>query len=673
MFRQSQLHITLVLFLLLGGSQSDRASAQERATAEAKPPSESFMTAEYSVAKQPGIGVKVDGRITRSSVQISNNTIPTWKVEVTIANYTNRTIRLGESMTILEKVPAIDEMVGIYIARESKQTTGHLKLMSLRYGLLWGVTVTPEGPGIWPLTALPGGSTMSMTDVFMLVLSAPWVKPFYPDGGYPVVGAGRQVVLHEEILVPLKSGPQLTFLLPPFVREEGKPPVQTMLRFNSEGQSVTGQSLVPADSIRYPFDNAATIQLPSDTTKPMWLRLHALNWLAESNFDKAAEMLLRFASDQSAPRTIRVAALLNLGLHQHKPAIPVILTGLNNKTEPVERAVAIAALGEMGDSSIASQVRPFLSDSNEMLAHEAIEAVGKLKDAESVAVLLVALGDRRKEKQSDAIAKSLAQIGSPEAWSGLLTFAGNRKSGFQPRRASVLALGSAQHRPAIPVLAGILADESDEKGIRLNAISALESVGGAEAWTAIRSTCGARDKSVAESALQAMARSKDAANKSYVIEIVGKAGHPLREYAISQINLQKIKGAGATLKATIHDPATPANLLPEALSALNTIGEKVEPDDLVPLWSAYQKETDASIGGRLADALITGRFNDKTALPFLVAGLDEGKNKLWFANIKLLRHLTGEKFGPQYQFSGDKQSRKADFDKWREWWAQQPK
>ena len=499
------------------------------------------------------------------------------------------------------------------------------------------------------------------------------MKPYYPDGGYPAVGARRQVVLREEILVPLKSGPQFVLLLPPFVSEEGKTPIQTVFRFDIGGPSAGEQSLQPAESTRYPLDDAVTTQLPSDVTQPLWLRLHALNWLAESNFDKSVEMLLRFASDQSSPRMMRFAALLNFGLHQYKPAISVILTSLNHKTDLVERAVAVAALGEMRESSVAAQLRPLLNDSNETLAYETIEAIGKLKDSESVVALLGMLGDKKKEKQYSAIAQSLVQIGSPEAWHGLLTLVADRKSGFQTRRSAALALGSAQYGPVIPILARVLADENEEKGIRLNMISALESIGGPESWTAIRSACSAREMSVAQSALQAMVRSKDAAHKKYVIEIAGKAGHPLREDAIGQIKFHKINGAGATLKAIIRDPLTPGKLLPEALSALVAIGEELESDDLVPLWSAYQKEKDSSIGGRLADALIAGKFNDKTTILFLVAGLDEGKNKLWFANVKLLRHLTGQKLGPEYEFSGDKKSRKADLDKWREWWAQQPK
>jgi len=504
----------------------------------------------------------------------------------------------------------------------------------------------------------------------LLMASSPWVKPYYPDGGYPSVGAGRQAVLREEILVPLKSGPEFAMLLPPWVLEEGKTPVQTVFRFQVAGKSEGGTTLRPTEVKQYPLDGAVTTQLAGDATQPLWLRLHAMNWLAESNFDGSVGMLLRVESDDGAPRAMRNAALLNLGLHQYKPAIPAMLARLNNKTDPVERMVAIDALGETGDPSVAAPLRPLLNDSNGMVALAAIEAVGKLKDAESVAVML---GMLAKGTQCHAIARSLVEIGSPGALSGLLKIVRDRKSEFHARRFSGLALGRAHYGPAVPILAKVLGDETDDAGIRLNMISALEASGGPDAWKAIRSACDPRDMSVATAALEAMARSKDAGNKAYVIDIAGRPGHPLRWNAIHGIEFQKITGAGPTLKAAIHDPATSAVLLTAAMSALVAIGEKVESEDLAPLWSAYRNEKDSAVGRPLADALIAGKFHDKTAIPYLVAGLNKDKNTLWFANVKLLRHLTGQKLGPADEYSGDEKSLKADLDKWREWWAQQPK
>ncbi|MBM4039211.1 MAG: hypothetical protein FJ290_11925 [Planctomycetes bacterium] len=384
------------------------AKAASAAPSKAKPATDVFVAPEYSVAKQPGTGVKIDGRITRGSTQIGRNKIPTWNVEVTVANYTERTVRLGESMTILEKVPEREGLVGIYIARESKKATGHLKMLEWRYGLVWGVTVGAESAGVWPLGALPHESAVSDLDAFMLLLSSTWVKPYYPDGGYPPVGAGQQVLLREEILVPLKSGPEYTVLLPPLVLEEGKSSVQTVLRFHVGSMPEAETGLLPKDVKQYPLDGAVNTQLVADAAQPLWLRLHALNWLAESAFQTSADMLLRLAANDRAPRLMRSAAILNLGLHQHKPATSVMLAQLSDKTDPTGRRPAIAALGELGDSSLAAHIRPFLDDADEMLAREAVEAVGKLRDPESVAVLLRKLADRSKEAASGFF------VGSPQ-------------------------------------------------------------------------------------------------------------------------------------------------------------------------------------------------------------------------------------------------------------------
>jgi HEAT repeat protein len=665
---------TILLFFAIGCgvAGSEQAAGQERPPMDVKPPSDDYLVAEQTEAPYPGTGVTVEGHITRGSTSAGNNTIPTWRVEWTVTNHTARTVALGQSLTILEKVADTDEPIGIFVARETKPASTRLKLMSVRYGLAWGLTVGTDGPGIWPFGALPGGSSLSGADMLLMALGSSWIKPYYPDGGYPSAAPGRTVLVKEEVLIPLKSGPQWVVVMPPVVLERGKAPIQVVWRFEVGGATVPGQALSPANVATYPLEATALARLATDAAQPPWLRLHALNWLSETNFDAARDPLMRLAADEGAARTIRNSAILNLGLHQHGAAVPLILGRLRSP-DAGDRAVAVAALGEANDPSVTPQLRALLDDPAEMVAVEAIEALGKLKDPVSVAPMLSRMVDKQREKQADTIARALAHVDTPEAWSGLIATASDRNAPFQARRSSILALGSAHHAAAVPPLASIVANEGDEDGIRSNAIDALEMLGGADAWTAIRAAVAAKKPMVAQSAIRALASSKDAATRAYVVEIAGSPRHPLRDDAIDQIAAHKIPNADATLRAALRDGSTPTKTMIRAAAALHATAQEPESADTAALWNAYQREKDGYLGSRLADALIEQKFNDKGAIPVLVAGLEEGKNKLWFSNVKLLRHLTGQSFGPENEYAGDKRARASDLGKWRAWWVAQPK
>jgi HEAT repeat protein len=395
-----------------------------------------------------------------------------------------------------------------------------------------------------------------------------------------------------------------------------------------------------------------------------------LNWLAETQFEATSAVFRNLASQGGVPRQLKFAAMLNLGIHQHKEGLPALVASLK-ENDPLTQAVAIAALGELGEAAAAAEVRPFLSSRNDLIAATSAEAAGMLRDGESVAVLLKFLGDKNHEKRHPLIAKALSKIGTQPAWDGLLATAAGRKFGFQARRSAALSLGKARYGPATPVLTKVLNDDREDKGIRLNTISALALLGSEDAWAAITAVAGGKNQSLARWAVKEMGGSKNPAQIAQVIEIAGKAGHAQRETALDQIRYRKLAGAGPTLRAVIREASVSADLRAVAASALAATSEKLEDEDFSALWMAWERERDPYARERLADALIAGGFGDKTRIPELIDGLDEDKNQSWFANVKLLRHLTGQKLGPENKYSGDKKTRKAEFEKWRAWRAAQ--
>ena len=575
---------------------------------------------------------------------------------------------------MVEKARGSDEYIAIFVGRERKPPAEHLRRFTDRYGLTWGVTVPADEPGVWPFGALTDESKENAFGIFFALMTAPRPKA-YRGGGYPSLGPRQQTAIEEELIYPgsPKAGREAVFVVAPTVRQSGRPAVAHIFRFEVGDSPQSGQSFSPVAISTTALVREQTEKLATDSTQPAWKRIFALNWLAESQFDAASGLLMKYAADQSAPKWLKFAGMLNLGLHQHQPALPLLVAALKESADPLSQAVTIASLGELKEPAAAAEIRPFLSSRNDTIASSAIDAVGKLKDGEAVPMLVEALSDMRQEKRHPEIAKALAKIETKPAWDGLLSAVAGRKHGFQARRWAALSLGEARHLPAIPVLTKVLVDDRDVEGIRSNMISALASLGGPEAWTAISAAANGKNKSLGMSAVQAMGGSKDAAQTAHVIEIAGTPGHARRETALTQIRYRKLAGAGATLKTLIRDAATSSDLRATAAGALFATNEKLEAEDFAALWGAYERERDHRARERLADAMIETKFSDNSRIPALIGGLDEDKNQAWFANVKLLRHLTGQKLGPEYQFSGDKKSRKAELEKWREWWATQAK
>jgi HEAT repeat protein len=650
---------------------SESVLCQTAPAAKPKPVPDDFVAPAFSAAKLPGTGVKVDARMSRGSLTISNNSIPTWKVDVTVSNYTASPVQFGQSTSLLVKLPQAEELAGVYVLRETRQASPHVNLFAARYGMLWGVSVDAASAGIWPLGALPGGGG-SDANAFLLALSAPWVKPYHPGGGYPSLAPGQQVVFREEILAPFRGDPTYALLMPPSVRESGMNPVQSVFRFELTDSAVKSGSLRPKETKQYLFGDASTAALPSSAAQPAWLRLHALNWLAESRFEASTSLIMRLASEPGTPRQLRNAALLNLGVHKYKPAIPLMLSRVSEAQDTLDRAIAVSALGDAGDPMVAPTIRPLVDQPNAVLARQAMEALGKLRDSASVPSMLGALASGRDDLYGTAV-HALTQIANQEAWSGLLAASANTKNQFQARRQIMLEFGRLRYAAAVPTMVGVMSNQSDQDGMRLNALGALENIGGADAWAAIRAACDTNGKTVAQSAVQALARSTDTANTSFVIRLAGTAGHPLRAAAIQQIGSRKLVRAGPVLRAALNDPATPAELISDIVSALAELGARLQPADVASVWSGYQRIKAAYPGDQLATVLIEHKFADTSAVPILIAGLNEEANLLWFSNVRLLKHLTGQTFGPENQYGGDKGTRAAAFDKWRAWWAQRSK
>jgi hypothetical protein len=123
------------------------------------------------------------------------------------------------------------------------------------------------------------------------------------------------------------------------------------------------------------------------------------------------------------------------------------------------------------------------------------------------------------------------------------------------------------------------------------------------------------------------------------------------------------------LRTVLSDVARGGADRAAAFTAIKAIDAgQIADTDRSALWAAFTGTREERPAEQVAKALIAGGFNDRSVVPALIAGLDEGRNKAWFANVLLLRHLTGQAIGPEYSF-GSRQSHEAEFARWRTWAA----
>lgn len=351
-----------------------------------------------------------------------------------------------------------------------------------------------------------------------------------------------------------------------------------------------------------------------------------------------------------------------------QPLIEVVRTD----KDAALRRNAVEALGEIGDPSAAPVIRPLLDDPGDELAVATMKAVGKLKDAEAVGVLLAMLkrnekrrglegmiisGPPLKSDRDEAAADALGIIGNKAAVEGLLNLLRDPRPwmpGLAAEKlgltnspdavaplASILAEGKAPRsgggRSGIfgGGLAGALANRPDSKKLQINCISSLGKLGGPEALVALLSAVESEHEELREAALSALGGMKDPASIEALIAALKSRHSDVRGKAASQLQERKLA------------------------------------DSVTSLWQAYQVETSEIASEAIATALIELKFSDKEAVKFLLGRLDPKvdtkKKPYWFDDVRLLRHLTGQKFGPGDK-RADKKQREAELLKWRQWW-----
>ncbi len=586
--------------------------------------------------------IVMSATVTRSGFDFGGLSGPAWNITMLVQNPTDSELELGESLVLLEKARSSSRYLGLYIAREREAPAAHLARMSSRYGLTWGYEVKTNGQYSM---AFVGGGHFSM--------SFSSTDP-YEGLAYGRVSPRAERKIEVQIPAPysLKEGQGREYfvLILPSVRLVNagvEQMTRTMLRFDV-GEAKRGDTFKPVDAVTMTMRAADLRAVAVNSAQEDWRRIFTLNWLVEAHPKEAVDLLLETVAQKDAPPSLRSAAAINLGAMKVGAAIQPLSEVVRTAEDVAFRQHAIEALGEIGNPAAAPVIRPLLDDASDELAVAAIKAVGKLKDAEAVGVLLVMLkkNERRrgltgmmilappqKSDRDEAAADALAAIGNRAAVEGLLGLLRDPRPWMPGLAAEKLGLTGSPD--AVAPLADVVADRKAAKELQIKCISSLGKLGGPEALAALRGALDSEREELREAAISALgAIGGQEANQAMLAALKSRHSN-VRAKAASQLRIWK------------------------------------QAEAITPLWQAYQIETDEGTSEAIATALIELKFGEKEVALFLMGRLDPKvdtkKKPYWFDDVRLLRHLTGQKFGPEYK-RADKKQREAELLKWRQWW-----
>ncbi|MBZ5621722.1 MAG: HEAT repeat domain-containing protein [Acidobacteriia bacterium] len=703
--------IVVVAAAAMYQSATRAGSAKSGKTAAANP-GEQALTA-------PGEGVAVNASLVRGEYSSFNFRCPTWEVALVVRNYTGREVELGESIVVLEKIRESSQIAGSYVARERVEPSVHLPRMKLRYMLDWGYQVGRDGTYAMIFCDRSG----------MCTGFQPPPTETYPGLGYGRVSAHAERKIEVQVPFPVgaKEGMrQYVAVVAPSVQRMGLPRAdmtRTVLRFNLD-EPKSGERYEPVERVALAMRPADLRAMVSDTGLESWRRVFALDWLAEGFPKDTTALLIDIVKNPKNPVPLRSVAALNLGSQKARSAVAPLHEVVRATDERNVRLWAIDALGDIGDPAAAAAIREYLDDADWGLAESAMESAGELQDAGAVDTLLGVLAYSKKKERHNAAGSALAAIGNPPALEGLLKVARDTRS--EARAVAVENLGKMGAAQAIPVLAGVAEERSAPEELRGKALDALGKLDGPEALLAVRAATGSEVERVRQSAISALSGMKEPGALETLLQLVEKRSYASRHAAALALRDTKKTAALPVFRRIVADKEAPSEMRWVACDALGKMADKEGVTALLAtlddsnesvfygiclqslgeidvkeadraalealgskhesvrataarelqkrkvesardaLWQAYRKEKEANPAEAMAETLASLKFSDASAVPFLVGRLDAKKNRLWYADVVLLRHLSGKDFGPKHQYVDDS-DRESALAKWREW------
>jgi HEAT repeat protein len=316
--------------------------------------------------------------------------------------------------------------------------------------------------------------------------------------------------------------------------------------------------------------------------------------------------LLQVLRGRQVGYSVRESAVEALGRIGDAEAVPGLLEALHDADADVRWAAA-AALERIGDAAAVPGLLEALHDADADVRWAAAAALERIGDAAAVPGLLAALRDANAGVRR-AAAEMLGQIGDAAAVPGLLHAL--RDAEARVREAAAKALGQIGDATAVPGLLHALGDTAWL--VRAAAAEALGRIG-APAVPGLLQALGNANADVRWAAAEALGQIGDATAVPGLLHALGDANADVRKEAARALGQIGDAAVALGLLQALRD--ADADTCRMVARALGQIGDKAAVPGLL------RALRDARVGVRAAAAAALGQIGDVAAVPGLLQAL----------------------------------------------------
>lgn len=401
------------------------------------------------------------------------------------------------------------------------------------------------------------------------------------------------------------------------------------------------------------------------TLKQGMILATGLDLLTELKSPKLADHAMKLFSDKDSPDGIRSRAGLYLGIIQYLPALPSILSAMNDKEDLISNN-AIKSAGYFRDRKAFDALSNLLMKKKDSeKATEIAEALLNTKDTSAVSVL-----EQLADKKNEACLNALINSKLPECFTYFqhLLHDGKHKEWRENLIRGMKICGGTK---SLPELVDLLQTEKQlvESYFYPSALVKDIITLNPELYKQKLTDLAHKGNLCA---IQVFAGWDNIYAHTMLLEIAGNGNGPGQRIALDGISenwpnesrdllhamlknknpvlvcsaIQGLKNTGDSTEIESIVPFLENNNLSISQAAASAIGELGPGKQAQTILKTLLKTDDYSIAINLSNALTEHNWKDKNAIKPLANRLKTLKGEICFPIIQLLRHLSGNALGP---------------------------
>ena len=478
---------------------------------------------------------------------------------------------LGDNCALIEATSDGNTYSGVYQARValSRTKAGPSETdMKNRHLLSNLQTVDEQGDG----NPIVSGAASDTLGAFMMALSAFRFVVDPKEASYGTLWPGERTVL----LIKFKMGSGLkpnvlsrvTCVSPVVLRGDETHAALGVVLCDFTNPDAAGNGnkhgtrWKPSRSRVIALDFDSPARVAQDSGEPAYVRVFALNWLAEFQGKRAVEIArTRLSAVAETNEYVRSAAIQILGILGDLESTPALLKRMDPGQPPALRCVAALALGEMRAAEAVAPLTACTRDKEEAVAKCAIEALGRLGSAAAAKALDALIADKDYAHGIEAVT-ALAKCGSQ----GAMSLASRLADGRFPVPKAI-RLGELLQPAALKEFKG---SDEDRARLRREVEPALDEVAKGQVLAALETAAIAADGELAKAAVDAYADVPGKRVSRFLLNLADRGQGPLPHVLRALVKRREPEAGPRILKYITT--STPGEIRRTAIDAASDLG-----------------------------------------------------------------------------------------------------